>query len=85
MPDHLPMGTRNTLGQVSKVLTVAGAILLALVLLEPAVASACSTVKLQKGDALVYGHNLNANGMDVPGLVFVNKRRSSSRAEAGRS
>ena len=37
-------------------------------------ALACSTVKLQHGKELLYGHNLNANGMDVPGMVFVNKR-----------
>jgi len=60
--------------QVRRVLTVAGSLLLAPFLLSSQAAWACSTVKLQKGDALVYGHNLNANGMDVPGLVFVNKR-----------
>ena len=35
---------------------------------------ACSTFKLQKGNALLYGHNLNQPGMDVPGMVFINKR-----------
>lgn len=35
---------------------------------------ACSTFKLQKGDSLVYGHNLNEGDMGVPGLVFINKR-----------
>jgi penicillin V acylase-like amidase (Ntn superfamily) len=35
---------------------------------------ACSTFKLQKGGELLYGHNLNQPGMDVPGLIFVNKR-----------
>jgi len=35
---------------------------------------ACSTFKLQKGDALIYGHNLNEGDMGVPGLVFINKR-----------
>lgn len=36
--------------------------------------AACSTFKLQKGDALVYGHNLNEGDIGVPGLVFINKR-----------
>jgi penicillin V acylase-like amidase (Ntn superfamily) len=35
---------------------------------------ACSTFKLQKGNELLYGHNLNQPGMDVPGQVFINKR-----------
>ena len=35
---------------------------------------ACSTVRLQRGDELMYGHNLNCNGVDIPGLVFINKR-----------
>lgn len=45
-----------------------------LALAAPAVLPACSTIQLQKGQELIYGHNLNANGMDVPGLAFVNKR-----------
>lgn len=36
--------------------------------------SACSTIKLQYGTELLYGHNLNNNGSDIPGLVFINKR-----------
>ena len=36
--------------------------------------SACSTFKLQKGDSLIYGHNLNQGDIGVPGLVFINKR-----------
>ncbi len=35
---------------------------------------ACSTFMLNKGPHLVFGHNLNENGIDVPGMVFVNKR-----------
>ena len=35
---------------------------------------ACSTFMLAKGPHLVFGHNLNENGIDVPGMVFVNKR-----------
>ncbi len=35
---------------------------------------ACSTFKLQKGDSLVYGHNLNEGDIGVPGMVFINKR-----------
>lgn len=34
----------------------------------------CSTFKLQKGEVLLYGHNLNQADMDVPGMVFINKR-----------
>lgn len=36
--------------------------------------SACSTFKLQKGDHLLYGHNLNEGDIGVPGLIFINKR-----------
>jgi penicillin V acylase-like amidase (Ntn superfamily) len=36
--------------------------------------AACSTFMLAKSPHLVFGHNLNENGIDVPGLVFVNKR-----------
>ncbi len=36
--------------------------------------SACSTFKLQKGNALIYGHNLNEADIGVPGLVFINPR-----------
>lgn len=36
--------------------------------------AACSTIKLQCADELIYGHNLNNNGSDVPGLAFINKR-----------
>jgi len=54
--------------------TATTAIALALFLLRPVPASACSTFKLQKGGVLLYGHNLNQPGMNVPGLVFVNKR-----------
>jgi len=35
---------------------------------------ACSTFKLQKGDQLIYAHNLNQGDLGVPGMVFVNKR-----------
>ncbi len=37
-------------------------------------AGACSTIMLNKGPHLVFGHNLNENGIDVPGMIFVNKR-----------
>lgn len=37
-------------------------------------ARACSTFKLQHGDQLIYGHNLNEGDMGVPGMVFVNTR-----------
>ncbi len=36
--------------------------------------SACSTFKLQKGDSLIYGHNLNQGDIGVPGLIFINTR-----------
>jgi penicillin V acylase-like amidase (Ntn superfamily) len=36
--------------------------------------SACTTFKLQKGDDLIYGHNLNQGDIGVPGLIFINKR-----------
>ncbi len=36
--------------------------------------SACSTFKLQKGDNLICGHNLNYGDIGVPGLIFINKR-----------
>jgi len=49
-------------------------IALALILLIPHQLSACSTFKLQKGDSLIYGHNLNQGDIGVPGLVFINKR-----------
>lgn len=45
-----------------------------LALLPAADLAACSTIKLQKGNELLYGHNLNNNGSDIPGMVFVNKR-----------
>jgi len=35
---------------------------------------ACSSFKLQKGKELLYGHNLNENGINVPGMIFINKR-----------
>ncbi len=35
---------------------------------------ACSTFKLQKGNELIYGHNLNEGDIGVPGMVFINKR-----------
>jgi penicillin V acylase-like amidase (Ntn superfamily) len=51
-----------------------GYLALILCFLMPAETSACSTFKLQKGDSLVYGHNLNQGDIDVPGLIFLNKR-----------
>ena len=45
-----------------------------LISLIPYQASACSTFKLQKGNGLVYGHNLNQGDIGVPGLIFINKR-----------
>jgi len=42
--------------------------------LIPYQVSACSTFKLQKGDSLICGHNLNYGDIGVPGLIFINKR-----------
>ncbi len=42
--------------------------------LFPSQAVACSTFQFQKGNELFFGHNLNEPGMEVPGLVFINKR-----------
>ena len=36
--------------------------------------NACSTIKLQHGKQLIYGHNLNQGDIGVPGLIFINKR-----------
>jgi len=36
--------------------------------------TACSTFNLQKGNGLVYGHNLNQGDIGVPGMIFINKR-----------
>jgi len=47
---------------------------LILIFLIPYKVSACSTFKLQKGDSLIYGHNLNQGDIGVPGLIFINKR-----------
>ena len=53
---------------------VALAVCLLLGLGLAAPARPCSTFMLSREGALVYGHNLNENGIDVPGMVFVNKR-----------
>jgi penicillin V acylase-like amidase (Ntn superfamily) len=34
----------------------------------------CSTFKLQKGNQLIFGHNLNEGDIGVPGMIFINKR-----------
>ncbi len=44
------------------------------IILSTGTALACSTFKLQKGDGLIYGHNLNQGDMDVPGLLMINQR-----------
>lgn len=55
---------------------LAAALILSLVLmLSTAVPSrACSSFMLNKGEALVFGHNLNEGDIGVPGMLFVNKR-----------
>lgn len=47
---------------------------LVLIMLISMSAYPCSSFKLQKGDGLVYGHNLNQGDIGVPGMIFVNKR-----------
>ncbi len=47
---------------------------LVLIMLISMSAYPCSSFKLQKGDKLVYGHNLNEGDIGVPGLIFINKR-----------
>lgn len=49
-------------------------ILCAVILTMSQKADGCSTFKLQKGNKLVYGHNLNEGDIGVPGLIFINKR-----------
>jgi choloylglycine hydrolase len=57
------------------------ALVLSFALASPPV-EACSTFRLQSGKELLYGHNLNNNGSDVPGLVFVNKRGTYKRGRS---
>jgi len=47
---------------------------LALIILISMSVYPCSSFKLQNGEKLVYGHNLNQGDIGVPGLVFINKR-----------
>lgn len=47
---------------------------LAIIVMNTTNIFSCSTFKLQKGKVLLYGHNLNQADMDVPGMVFINKR-----------
>jgi hypothetical protein len=49
-------------------------ILSILLLLNPNNLNACSTFKLQKGNQLIYAHNLNQGDIGVPGMIFLNKR-----------
>jgi len=49
-------------------------VILLLVSLNHQTVSACSTFKLQQGNELIYGHNLNQGDIGVPGLIFINKR-----------
>jgi len=62
------------------------ALIVALLAVLPAAdLAACSTFKLQKGNELLYGHNLNNNGSDIPGMIFVNKRGFSRPDAPGAS
>ena len=36
--------------------------------------SACSTFMLKKGEKLISGHNLNEGDLDVPGMIYINRR-----------
>jgi len=60
---------RNLIASVSL-----GFILLAMNIFSPQDINACSTIKLQHGKQLIYGHNLNQGDIGVPGLIFINKR-----------
>jgi penicillin V acylase-like amidase (Ntn superfamily) len=64
------MITKRTILFINMLLIVLGLFFV----LGPQKIAACSTFKLQCGNELIYGHNLNNNGSDVPGLVFINKR-----------
>lgn len=55
-------------------IVVPGLLILLFVLSNQQTVSACSTFKLQKGNELIYGHNLNEGDIGVPGMVFINKR-----------
>jgi len=57
-----------------KAATLLAGIVLLPFLVRPVALLGCSTFKLQKGNRLLYGHNLNQPRMDVPGQIFVNKR-----------
>jgi hypothetical protein len=39
-------------------------------LLNPNNLNACSTFKLQKGNQLIYAHNLNQEDIGVPGMIL---------------
>lgn len=49
-------------------------LLILLCAIIPAELTACSTFQFQKGNNLLFGHNLNEPGMEVPGFIFINKR-----------
>ncbi len=49
-------------------------VIILILLFAPALSTACSTFKLQKGRDLIYGHNLNEGDLGVPGMIFINKR-----------
>jgi choloylglycine hydrolase len=49
-------------------------ILIIITVLSIQTGEACSTFMLKNGNELFYGHNLNQPGMNVPGLIFINKR-----------
>ncbi|MGE0079009.1 MAG: linear amide C-N hydrolase [Bacteroidales bacterium] len=65
--------TKNQLTQLSRQIFVTH-LVIALLTVTNTHAFACSTFKLQKGDSLVYGHNLNEGDIGVPGMAFINKR-----------
>lgn len=52
---------------------IAGVLLLGFMHI-PARLNACSTFQFKKGNELLLGHNLNEPGMNVPGMIFINKR-----------
>ena len=57
-----------------KLILITSVLFLLISIFKPETTLACSTFKLQKGNELIYGHNLNEGDIDVPGMIFINKR-----------
>jgi len=57
-----------------RVVLKAAVVVLACHLAASSLVIACSTFMLRNGEHLIFAHNLNENGIDVPGMIFINKR-----------